>query len=84
MLEDMSSTSSRFFSPEMTYWSEVSATAWLPASMRGGHQLGHVGAQLAQFLVHAAADLAEVQAGEVLVEVVGGADQFRGRVGCAG
>jgi hypothetical protein len=40
----------------------------LVAGFHGGrHQLGHVGAQLAQFIVHAVADLAEIQPGEVLV-----------------
>jgi hypothetical protein len=70
MFEEMSSTSSRLRSPEMTYWS-AGVVHRLVAGLSAAVISSQVAAQLAQLLVHAAADLAEVVAGEILVEVVG-------------
>jgi len=47
----------------------------------GAHQLGHVAAQLLQLGLQPLADLHEVEAGEVLRQIVGGLDQFARRVG---
>ena len=51
---------------------------------RQGHQLRHVFAQLAQFLVDAPLDLVESQPGEVLVQEISRFHQFRGLVSPVG
>ena len=51
---------------------------------RGAHQLGHVGTQLFEFVLDATADFLESEAGEVLVEVIGGGDEFGRAVGALG
>ena len=43
-----------------------------------------VGAQAEQFVLDAGADVFEIVAGEILVEVVGGDDEFGGRIGALG